>query len=59
MDRVSSCNIYAVQQGTQSVLMSKFYSALTLARHVSDLTVLPHTKVCEYSLYKTLLMMDR
>ena len=22
-------------------------------------TVVPHTKVCEYSLYKTLLMMDR
>ena len=89
------------------VLMSKFYSALMLAVHVSDLacpssgafctscirrlwyvvirvvldtlqscrkkcsssykfvtcrvvrTVLPHTKVCEYSLYKTLLMMDR
>ena len=76
--------------------MSKFYSALMLARHVSDLifpssgafctscirrlwyvvirvlldrsngwtcrvvrTVVPHTKVCEYSLYETLLMMDR
>ena len=37
MDRVSSCNIYAVQQDTQSVLMSEFYSALILARHVSDL----------------------
>ena len=24
MDRVSSCNIYAVQQDTQSVLMSEF-----------------------------------
>ena len=33
-DRVS----YAVQQDTQSVLMSQFYSALMLARHVSDLT---------------------
>ena len=29
--------IYAVQQDTQSGLMSKFYSALMLARHVSDL----------------------
>ena len=29
--------IYAVQQDTQSDLMSKFYSALMLARHVSDL----------------------
>ena len=37
-DRVSSCNISAVQQDTQSVLMSEFYSALMLARHVSDLT---------------------
>ena len=37
MDRVSSCNIYAVQQDTQSVLMSEFYAALMLARHVSDL----------------------
>ena len=77
------------------VLMSEFYSALKLARHISDLIgpssgafctscirrlwyvvllcvlldtfswtcrvvrLLPHTKVCEYSLYKTLLMMDR
>ena len=81
--------------------MSEFYSALMLARHVSDLIgpssgaffihavfvdlvygttvcttghvqpllrngwtclvvrVLPRIKVCEYSLYKTLLMMDR
>ena len=30
-------NIYAVQQDTQCGLMSKFYSALMLARHVSDL----------------------
>ena len=30
--------IYAVQQDTQSVLMSEFYSALMSARHVSDLT---------------------
>ena len=29
--------MYAVQQDTQSVLMGKFYSALILARHVSDL----------------------
>ena len=72
MDRVSFCNIYAVQQDTQSVSMSEFYSALKLDRHVSDLvgpssgaiftscirrlwyvivrTVVPHTKVCEYSL---------
>ena len=67
------------------VLMSEFYSALMLARHVSDLTgpssgafctscirrlwyvvllcVLLDTssryEVYEYSLYKTLLMMDR
>ena len=33
-----SNNIYAVQQDTQSVLMSEFYSSHTLARHVSDLT---------------------
>ena len=31
-------NIYTVQQDTQSVSMSEFYSALMLARHVSDLT---------------------
>ena len=31
-------NIYAVQQDTRSVLTSEFYSALMLARHVSDLT---------------------
>ena len=30
-------NIYAVQQDTQSVSMSEFYSALMLARHVSVL----------------------
>ena len=81
------------------VLMSKFYSALMLALHVSDLIgpssgafstscirrlryvvirvlldtssrykdvgrnavvrVLPHTKVCKYRFYKTLLMRDR
>ena len=38
MDRVSSFNIYAVQQDAQSVLTSEFYSALMLAGHVSDLT---------------------
>ena len=32
-----STNIYAVQQDTRSVSMSEFYSALMLARHVSDL----------------------
>ena len=31
-------NIYAVQKDTQSVSISEFYSALMLARHVSDLT---------------------
>ena len=31
-------NTYAVQQDTQSVLMSEFYSSRMLARHVSDLT---------------------
>ena len=36
-DRASSCNIYAVQQDTQNVSMSEFYSALMLALHVSDL----------------------
>ena len=30
-------NIYAIQQDTQCGLMSKFYSALMLALHVSDL----------------------
>ena len=30
-------HIYAVRQDTQSVSMSEFYSALMLARHVSDL----------------------
>ena len=37
-DRVSSCNIYAVQQDTQSFLMIEFYSPRMLARHVSDVT---------------------
>ena len=36
-DLVSSCNIYTVQQDTKSVLMSEFYSALMIARYVSDL----------------------
>ena len=53
------CNIYVVQQDTQCGLNDWVYSPRVLARHVSDLIVLPHTKVCEYSLYKTLLMMDR
>ena len=33
-----NCNIYVVQQDTQSVLRSEFYSELMLARHVSELT---------------------
>ena len=37
-DRVSSCNIYTVQQDTQSFLMIEFYSSHMLARYVSDLT---------------------
>ena len=37
MDRVSLCNIYAVQQDTQSFLMIEFYLSYMLARHVSDL----------------------
>ena len=37
-DRVSSCNIYAVQQDTQGDFNEWVYSALMLARHVSDLT---------------------
>ena len=36
-DRVSSCNIYAVQQDTQSFLMIEFIHHM-LARHISDLT---------------------
>ena len=92
-DRVSSCNIYAVQQNTQGVSMSEFHSALMLAQHrsiirsvfyklysqilyvvirvlldtssryrlaVSSSTHSSTTyQICEYSLYKTLLMMDR
>ena len=42
-DRVSSSNIYAVQQDTQSVLMSEFIQHCLLARHVSDLIVLLDT----------------
>ena len=34
---INFSNIYAVQQDTQSVSMSEFYSALKLARHVSEL----------------------
>ena len=37
MERVSSCNIYAVQQDTHNVLMSKFIHYICLARHISDL----------------------
>ena len=43
-------NIYAVQQDTQSVLMSEFYSALMLARHVSDL-IGPSSGAFFYKLY--------
>ena len=49
-DRASSCNIYAVQQDTQC---GNGWTCRVVR------TVEPHTKVCEYSLYKTLLMMDR
>ena len=35
--QITQTNIYAVQQDTQSVSMSEFYSAPMLARHVSDL----------------------
>ena len=38
MDRVRSCNIYAVQQDTQSDFNERLYSSRMLARHVSDLT---------------------
>ena len=38
MDRVSSCNMYAVQKDTQSVFNEWVYSALMLALHVSELT---------------------
>ena len=37
-DRVSSCNIYAVQQDTLSFFLMIFYSSHMLARNVSDLT---------------------
>ena len=43
---VKSCNIYAVQQDTWSVLMSEFYSARMLARHVSDLIGPPSGAFC-------------
>ena len=36
-DRVSSCNIYAVQQDTQTVLMSEFIQHFLLAWNISDL----------------------
>ena len=55
MDRVSSCNIYAVQQDTQSVSMSEFYSALTLARRVSDL-IGPSSGAFFYKLYSQTLV---
>ena len=37
-DRVSSCNIYAVQQDTHSFFNEWVYSSRVFARHVSDLT---------------------
>ena len=50
MDRVSSCNIYAVQQDTQSFFMIEFYTSHILARHVSDLTG-PSSGAFFYKLY--------
>ena len=50
MDRVSSCNIYVVQQDTQSFFMIEFYSSHMLARHVSDLTG-PSSGAFVYKLY--------
>ena len=43
-------NIYAVQQDTQSFLMTEFYSSHMLARHVSDLTG-PSSGAFFYKLY--------
>ena len=48
-DRVSSCNIYAVQQDTH-FFMIEFYSSHMLARHVSDLTG-PSSGAFVYKLY--------
>ena len=56
-DRVSSCNICAVQQDTQSDF-KVFFLQLRNSWTCREVRVLPHTKVCDYSLYKTLLMMD-
>ena len=47
-DRVSSCNMYAVQQDTQCGLMSKFYSAL----FVSSTCFGPHRSIIRSVLYK-------
>ena len=50
MDRVSSCNIHAVQQDAQSFFMIEFYSSHMLAGHVSDLTG-PSSGAFVYKLY--------
>ena len=42
---VQQDNIYAVQQDTQSVFNEQVYSALMLARHVSDLTGPKHVEL--------------
>ena len=60
-DRVSSCNIYAVQQDIQSVLISEFIQHFLQVCNgwtCRVVRVLPHTKVCEYNLCKTLLKME-
>ena len=50
------CDIYVVQQDTQcGLLMSKFYSALKLARHVLDL-IGPSSEAFLYELYSQTLV---
>ena len=50
--------IYVVQQDKQCGL-NEFFLQLSNGWTCRAVPVLPHTKVCKYSLYKTLLMMDR
>ena len=50
IDKLNMSYIYAVQQVTKSVSMSEFYSALMLARHVSDL-IGPFIRSIFYKLY--------
>ena len=56
-------NIDVVQQDTQSGIywasLIQHFLQLCNGWTCRVVRVVPHTKVCEYSLYKTLLMMDR